>query len=262
MLSLSDSRNLARTLAAIGLVVGPLLLFLSVVLDPAWSDDSAQYLQEVADSKGRYILVGALWTVGTLLFIAGTLGLVRLMRGPGLTLGQVGATLLTIGLIGMAAGLAFNALDVTMAELDNRDAAAALSDQLEDSVPLNVYWLGFFVGGIVLGSVLLAVALVRRRIVPIWAPILLVVALVLGFVGGESRIGSALTFLLLAAALVPLAMLIWSLSDEAWGRWIPIEDERREADPRGDAGASATAMPADDRTDGAPVAGAGRIDER
>jgi hypothetical protein len=221
MLKFSDSRNFSRTLAGIGLIAGPLLLAIGALIDPAWSDDSAEYLQEVADDKGRYAIAGVLWTLGTLVFIAGTLGLIKLLRGRGVTLGQVGAGLITIGLIAFTAVLAFNAFDIEMADAENREAMVALSDSVEDNALLTVYFFGFFLGGIVLGSLLLAIALFRRRIVPIWSPILLVVAIVVGFFA-TSAVVNAISFLVLLAALAPLAMRILALSDDDWERWEPL----------------------------------------
>jgi Domain of unknown function (DUF4386) len=221
-----DSRNFARTLAATGLIAGPVLHFAGALLDPAWADDSAEYLREVAADEGLYAAAGVLFTVGSLLFVAGALGVARLLRGRRVTLGQIGASLIAIGLIGLTAAMAFNGFDIALADFGDRDAAAALSDELEDSVLLNVYWVSFFFVGIVLGSVLLAIALFRGRIVPIWSPILILAAVVVGFVGGEERVLSALTFLVLAAGFLPLAAKMWSIGDEAWAEWAPLEAER------------------------------------
>lgn len=225
MLRFSDSRNFSRTLAAIGLLAGPLLLAIGGLLDPAWDDDAATYLQNVADGKGAYIAAGALGTVGTLLFIPGMLGVARLMRRRSVGLGQIAATLLVVGLIGIIPVLAFNGLDVVLAEADNRGAAVAIFNDIEDSAAVNVYWMFFFFIGIMLGSILLAVALFRRRIVPIWSPILLIVSIVVGWFG-ESAVVSALSFLVLGAAVFPLAQKMWSLSDDDWERWeLPVERE-------------------------------------
>jgi hypothetical protein len=91
--------------------------------------------------------------------------------------------------------------------------------------------VSFFVVGIVLGSILLAVALFRRRIVPLWSPVLLIVAIVVGFFG-ESAVVSALSFLVLGAALYPLAMKIWRLGDDQWKHWeLPLEEETQAPAP-------------------------------
>jgi hypothetical protein len=225
MLRFSDSRNFSRTLAAIGLLAGPLLFCIQSLLDPAWASDGAEYLAEVADDKGRYIASGAVGTIGSLLFIPGLLGVARLFRGRSITLGQFAAVLLTIGIIGLTAGLVFNGFDVILAEHSDREAAVQIYDEGDDNGAVIAYFLFFFFIGIVLGSILLAIALFRRRIVPIWSPILLVAAILLGFFAGEeSAVVNAISFLVLAAALAPLAMRIWALTDDEWERWeLPLE---------------------------------------
>ena len=231
MLRLGDSANFSRTLAAIALVVGPLLLAISSLLDPAWDDDAATYLAEVADNEGAYVAAGAFGTVGSLFFVVGMLGVMRLMRRRGLTLGQVAAGLLVFGMIGLTPILAFNGFDVVLADADNRDAAVAIYEDVEESAAVTIYWVSFFMIGIVLGSILLAVALFRRRIVPIWSPILLILAIVVGFFG-QSSVVSALSFLVLGAALYPLAMKIWNLGDDQWKHWeLPLEEKTQAAAP-------------------------------
>jgi Domain of unknown function (DUF4386) len=224
MLRLSDSRNFSRTLAVVGLVAGPLLFLLDALIDPAWDDDNAAYLAEVAANKHLNITAEVVATLGSLVFIPGAIGVMRLMRGPRVTLGHVAAGLLTVGLIGLTASLAFNAFDVAMADFENREAMVAFRDELEDSGAVNAYWLSFFFGGVVSGSILLAIALLRRRIVPVWSPILLVVAIVLWSLKGDEKFLNALSLLILAVALAPLAMRIRSLSDEDWEQWtVPVD---------------------------------------
>ena len=73
--------------------------------------------------------------------------------------------------------------------------------------------------GTVLGLTLLAVALLRQRLVALRSPILLIVASVFWHVAGGERVTDALALLMLAAALAPLAARMWSLSDEDWELW-------------------------------------------
>lgn len=224
MLDLSDSRNFSRTLAALGLFLGPLLFVLGTLIDPAWSDDRGEYLQAVGEAPGRYLLAGALWTLGSLLFIPGALGVAKLMRGRGVTLGQVGAGLISIGLILFSANLAFYGIDVAMAQFADREAATGIGEAMEGSSVLGPFFMVTFLGGIVLGSILLAVALFRRHVVPVWSPILIVASTVLGFLG-QTQMLSALSLVLLVAGLFPLARKIWSMSDAAWALWEPPAGE-------------------------------------
>jgi hypothetical protein len=230
MLRLPDSRNVSRTLAVVGLVAGPLLFFVDTLIDPAWDEDNAVYLAEVAANKHLNITAEVVATLGSLVFIPGTIGVMRLMRGPRVTLGQLAAGLLTVGLIGLTASLAFNAFDIAMADFEDREAMVAFRDELENSGAVKAYWLSFFFGGIVFGSILLAIALLRRRIVPVWSPILLIVAIMLWSLEGDEKLLNALSLLILAVALAPLAMRIWSLSDEDWEHWtVPVDG--RDAAP-------------------------------
>jgi hypothetical protein len=238
MLRLSDSRNFARTLAAIALVTAPLIWALGTFIDPAWADDNAEYLAEVADNEGAYLVAGILWSLGGLLLVAGLLGVLHLVRGRRVTLGQIGVGLMIFGAIGMASGLAFNGFEIAMADEDNREAMVTLSENLEDSAALGIYWIGFFIVGIVLGAILLVISLFRTKIVPIWAPILLIVAIAFGFVSGDDKVLSGLSFIVLAAAFVPLAQRIWATSDDDWERWeLPSQRERPEPPEQVPAGA-------------------------
>jgi hypothetical protein len=226
MLTLLDARRFSRTLAAIGLVLGPLLFFLDTLIDPAWAEDEAAYLAEVAGNKGAYITAEVASTLGALIFIPGMIGVARLMRGQRVTPGQLAAGLVIVGMIGLTASFAFSVLDLSMADFEDREAMVDLRAELGDSPSYNAYWLVFFSAGTVFGLILLAVALLRRRIVPVWSATLLMVASGLWHVAGGDRLLNALSLLMLAAALAPLASRMWSLSDEDWERWeIPLERE-------------------------------------
>jgi Domain of unknown function (DUF4386) len=224
MLGLSDSRRFSRSLAAIGLVLGPLLFLLDTLIDPAWARDDAAYLAEVAGDEARYVIAEVASTLGALIWIVGMIGVMRLLRRRRLTLGQLAAGMVTFGLIGLTASFAFSVFDLAMADFGNREAMVHLHAELGDSFAYKAYWLTFFSAGTVLGLILLAVALLRQRLVAPWSPILLIVASVFWHVAGGERVTEALALLMLTAALAPLAAQIWSLSDEDWARWeVPLE---------------------------------------
>ncbi len=231
MLGLSDSPRFSRTLAAIGLVLGPLLFLLDTLIDPAWANDDAAYLAEVAGHKVRYVIAEVASTFGALIWIVGMIGVMHLLRRRRVTLGQLAAGMVTVGLIGLTASFAFSVFDLAMADFEDRAAMVGLHAELGDSLAYKAYWLTFFSAGTVLGLILLAVALLRRRIVPLWSPILLGVAAVFWHVTGGDRAPDAFALLMLTVALAPLAARIWSLSEEDWARWeIPIEGRAGEGD--------------------------------
>ncbi len=225
---LSESRGLGRRLAAIGLVLGPLLFLLDTVIDPAWAEDDATYLVEVAENEFTYTIAELASTVGALLLIAGMLGVMRLLRGLKVSLGQVAAAIVTVGLIGLTGSFAFSVFDLAMASFEDRGAMVELRAELQDSGPYRAYWLVFFRGATVGGLILLAVAIARRRIVRPWSPAAVIVAALLWSLGGGEQILNATSSLLLAIALTPLAARIWSFSDEAWAEWeIPVRPREK-----------------------------------
>jgi hypothetical protein len=61
------------------------------LIEPAWAEDNAEYLAEVAGNKGAYVTAEVVSTFGALVFISGAIGVMRRMRGRRMTLGQFAA---------------------------------------------------------------------------------------------------------------------------------------------------------------------------
>ena len=216
MLRLSDERHFARTLAGLSLIVAPLLLLLGVLIGPDLSDDAAERLAEIADNEARYIVGGYLFLLGAWLFVPGLIGLWRLFRGPGgVTLGQVGAGLILIGVITTIAFFGFGAYEYEAAQPDLDPAQMAeLAENAEETnvaIPLFVA----FIVGIVIGSLIVAWSLWRREIVPVWAAGAIVVSAILGFLA-ESAALSAISFAFLVVGLGAVGLKLLSMSDEEW----------------------------------------------
>jgi hypothetical protein len=223
-----DSRRFGRTLAAVGLVLGPLLFLLDAAIDPAWAEGDAAYLAEVAASRTTYITAEVASTVGSLLLIAGMIGVMRLMRGSRVTLGQVAAGIVAIGFVGLTGSIAFSVFDLAMAGFDDRQAMVDLRGELQDSGPYRAFWFIFSAVATVGGLVLLAIALLLRPVVSRWVPALILVAAVIWYFGGSEQVPYATAWLLLTIAFAPLGARVWSLGDAAWARW--------ESPPRTEAG--------------------------
>lgn len=219
MLNFSDSRNFTRTLAAISLLVTPVLLLLGVLVGPDTGDDAAKQLVEIADNEAGYVIGGLLFLIAPLVFVPGMMGVIRLMRRGGVTLGQVGAALIMFGALITISFYGYGLVEYYAATEKGLDPAqmAKLFDAAEESslaIPIFIA----FIFGLTLGSILLAVALWRNRVVPVWSPIALVLSSVVGFFG-ESIVMSAIGFVLLFVALFPVAQKILSISDDEWETW-------------------------------------------
>jgi hypothetical protein len=158
-------------------------------------------------------------TIGALFLIAGMMGVMRLMRGPRVTLGQLATGVVIVGLIGLTGSIAFSVFDLAMAAFEDRGAMVELRSELQDSGPFRAFWLSFSAIGTVGGLILLSIALFRRSFVPRWAPAAICAAALVWYAGGSEPVLYVTSWLLLAIGLAPLAARIWSLDDDAWARW-------------------------------------------
>jgi Domain of unknown function (DUF4386) len=242
MLKLSDSRNFGRTLGGIGLIAAAILFVVGTAVDPAWDDDTADYLAEVADDKGLYLLSSILSLVGALFLIAGMISVIHLLRRRRVTLGQIGAGLVLIGAIAIASTYTINALEIISTD-DKFDPAqmVELFDDAEESGEAAPVFV-MFLGGLVLGTLVLALGLWRQRAVTVWVPILLVVGNIVGF-AGEDQAMALISSAILAAALIPVGLKILSVSDDDWERWEVLPDPNRSQPPAAPEAPSGTTSP-------------------
>ena len=226
MLKLSDSRNFGRTLGGIGLIAASILFVASTAVDPAWDEGTADYLAEVAADDGLYLLAGILNLVGALFLIAGLLSVIHLLRRRRVTLGQIGAGLVLIGAVAVAANYIISVFEIVSTdEKFDRAQMVELFEDAEESGEAAPFFV-MFLGGLVLGAILLAVGLWRQRAVAVWVPILLVVGNIVGF-AGESQGLALVSSVILAAALIPLGLKILSVSDDDWERWEVLPEPNR-----------------------------------
>lgn len=223
MLRLSDSRNFARTLCALSLIAAPLLLLAGTLIGPDLSDDAAERLVEIADDKTPYAVGAVLFLVAPWVFIPGMVGLIHLLRGPRVTLGQVAAGALLLGALATTVFYGAGGYEYQAATADlDRSAMTELLDKTDDAdyfIPIIIV----FLGGVVLGGIVLGIVLWRRGVVPIWAGLAVSASAIVGFIA-DDKVLTSIGFVLLLIGLGATAMRVLSMSDEQWGRWTPLED--------------------------------------
>jgi hypothetical protein len=215
----------ARKVLASCLLVPPVLWAVSSLIGPSTSNgnstaDQLKDLNKIAAHKGAYVASNLMFLAGAALFIIATYGIVHVYRGRKVGVGQIAGGLIAIG---MAVFFAFYAFGTTEYEMVNHavfrtPAVKLLFAQLlhfgTSSGPGSVLFIAFILG-IVVGPILLGIAMVRRRNVPLWAGILTIATGPIGFfVNG--KVGGAIFQVVLLAALTPLALLIWGMSDDDW----------------------------------------------
>ena len=175
-----DTRDLRRTwrrVAALALVAGPLGVTVIRLVMPYWTDDApAQMVAGFAADPGRGAAMNWLSLVVTpfLLLSALAMGFVARRRAP--VIATWGAAVLFGA---YALGSAVSAPDILVTALLGRgddEASVAATAQLLMDTPVMLAGALSFVLGHLVGMVLVAVAVVRARIVPLWVGLVIAVA--------------------------------------------------------------------------------------
>ena len=217
MLRFSDARNFGRTLTGLCLIGGPVLFLVAQIVAPNTDhDNKAKELAAVAAHKGSYLATTYIFLAAAILLIIASIGMIRFFRGPrGVTAGQVAGGLLVLGSAVIFSFFAFAITEYEMVNQKglNRPALAQFLHKANDSnsaLPLFI----LFLLGVVLGLILLAVAMYRTRVVPVWAAVAVLA-------GGVSSIFNPVALeiagdALLVVGLGALAFRILGMSDEEW----------------------------------------------
>jgi hypothetical protein len=194
----SDRRPLA-----VALVATPVLWLAAAAVSPALKSDSTAQLAVIAQHADRWFGYTALLTLGTILFVPAVLGIMRLTRAgmPRLTL--VGGALLGYGTI-IAVGDVMSQLTTWQMVAGHADRAqmAALLDRTSNASGSALF---FAPGGLafLIGSILLTIALVRTRAVPVWVSVTFLLGIVAQLAGFSS---SSIAVILASAVLSLVAM--------------------------------------------------------
>lgn len=197
-----------RMLCALALPVAPLLLILAALLEVNVSDTAAKAVGQIADARGRFLAGEILFAAGAAALIPAALALASLVRGRGAAWMTTGVSMMALGGGCLALGIwAYGLIGfVGTGKGVPRDGLVALLDKGNHSPIVGLSWmLGI---AALLGMIVIAVGLIRARAVPLWQPILLIVAPVLSFVSGAGVVG-AICGLPLLIAFVALAGEVW-----------------------------------------------------
>lgn len=219
------SLSTARKVLASCLVVPPVLWAVSSLVGPSTGNSSSVHsqlkdLNKIATHKSAYVISNIMFLVGAAVFLVATYGIVHVYRGRKVGVGQVAGGLIAIA---MSVFFMFYGFGITQYEMINHAQFQNVASRLQfaqllhfsqNSGPGTIVFIAFILG-IVLGPILLGVAMIRRRNVPLWAGILVILTGPVGFfVNG--KVGNAVFQVVLLVALAPLALLIWRMSDEEW----------------------------------------------
>jgi hypothetical protein len=159
-----------RMTAGAALILSPFAFAAAELLGPEPANDGRQALGIIADHRPAALAAALLSITVTMLLLAGTLALVHLIRGRGVTYANLAIIFIGYGLV--TAHAALGGVNLVFREMTapgmDRSAMAALYNSItSDPAAGAPLLLGNY--AFVVGLVLLAVALLRARVGPQWA---------------------------------------------------------------------------------------------
>jgi hypothetical protein len=168
---------------ALSLIACPLFLLASALVSPAIKSDEGAQLTVVAQHPDRWYVSTILMLVGSILIVPALMGISALVAERSPRLAYVGGALAVLGAI-IAVGDVMSQLVTWQMVAKGADHAqmAALLKRSDDATGSAMV---FNVGGlgIVIGSLLLTIGMIRARVAPVWVAIGLTLAVIVNIAG-------------------------------------------------------------------------------
>lgn len=213
---MKDTATFRRTVAALSLVAAVITSAAWTLTMPPFPEGYVERLAAI-DAAGTSGVVSAVFFPISQLFMLGAvLGIAHLVRRGAPLLGNLGAALGVLGVLGHCVWGGVGLMMLRMAaDEPNRAVHAALIEDLE-STPFMLFAATGLVGT-VLGFLLLSIGLFRSRAVARWIPVLMWAFLLVEFVGTAlSDYATYVSSLALAIAFVAIARHVVQTPREDW----------------------------------------------
>lgn len=199
--------------SASALITGTMALVLAQLLNPSGGNESpAAVFQEAGNHSGRWLAMSVLFFGGAACLVLGMPAVLGLFTGRGRRLGLLGVAVFSVGALGVA-GLSAVMLMFRALSLDEAVEPQVIGGVLEDD-GLQVM-IAFWVYSFLAGVLLIAAALFRSRVTPLWVPGLLVIFLLLQLLPGDGgRVLGAVGLMAMVAGFTGVAIRATSPENE------------------------------------------------
>jgi hypothetical protein len=215
MLKIWDANNFRRTLAGLCLIVGPLVGLIGAFVGPQYLGSLREELAAISENPGGWMIGNFMTLISYFLLIPAVLGLVHLLSDRSVTLGHIGGALVLLGLYFHAAvvGYSLVELPLTVSEIEWSTLLSFTEQTYYNHTAFTMLLLPFL--GFYVGSIILAIALWRGRVVPLWIALVIVAALVSEFIGPEAW-SPQLMFALLFIGFGWIGVKMLRMADLEW----------------------------------------------
>jgi hypothetical protein len=199
----SDSQHLRKTVAGACMLLTPLLFLVAFVIEHERETKAGATLRTAADSLDRFYIANLVATIGLVLAVPATLGLMHMLRERRPAYSGLGGSLALLGVFAsmVGQGVAFVIWEMARNGADSASNKAVIDGVINDAgTVLPIYVLGY-VGCV--GVVVLAAGLYMARVVDWWMALFLAAGIVC--------INVAVPAGLLALAIVGAALMLVGL---------------------------------------------------
>jgi len=209
-----------RRRAAAGSFLGAAAITMAGILTTPFEGKAGEevYLRTLAAHPKQAVLAATLLHFGYLLFVPAAFVMARLARRGAPKLSGVGLVLVVLG-SGLSGLLVTDVYDLSIARHVGATAGAPISNMKDvPGVGLALVSMAALTSlGMILGLVLLAGALRRARLVPMWPSIALLVGFVSAF-GAHDMLRTSAGFAAVCVALAYLGLRVLWLGDDRFER--------------------------------------------
>jgi hypothetical protein len=217
MLKIGDADNFRRTVAGLCLIAAPLAGLIGGLIFPPLPNDTAGTLAGISEHSGRFLMANFLFLVAFALMVPAVLGIMHLLRNRAVALGHIGGALVLLGNFFHAAVIGFALVQLPIAESGgDRAQIVALTEGTYASTAF-LLLLAMLLIPSVLGSLILAVAVWRARVAPLWVAVVIVVGVATDFIVPESlNLQPDLYFAFTLLGFGWIGLKVLRMSDAQW----------------------------------------------
>ena len=201
-----DTRVAGRPLPAVlaaALIVAPMLHLVGGALSPQLKGDAGDQLAVIAAHPTRWYWYSVLLVVGSIVAIPACVGLLQLGAARMRRVGAIGGALVTLGFVGSVMDCAYQLWEWQMVSSGaDRAQMTALLNRVDNAAGIQVLFQVCGIG-LLIGTVLLTIALVRSSAVPSWAAIAFAAAVFVNIFAfsANNATGVLVSFVLLALGM-------------------------------------------------------------
>lgn len=197
------TRSSVHPALSLAMIVTPIVWLAAEAISPALKSSSTDQLAVITAHPTRWYWYTMLLVIGSVAGIPASVGMLQLGAARMRRIGAIGGTLVALGFVGSVIDCANQLWAWQLAESGtNRAQAAALIDRFDNAAGINLMFAITGIG-LLIGTVLLSIALVRNDNVPSWAAVVFAVAVVVNVVAfsANSVPGVATSCVLLLAGM-------------------------------------------------------------